>query len=64
MEPTLKKLSNITEDGVPVNNAGQGKVAGIGVGPSGEPAGRRSLLNRVRNMLKRKVPNVGSASTS
>ena len=50
---------SIKED-VAVNNVGQGNVAGVGVGPQGEPAGRKALLNKVKSMLKRKVPNVGS----
>ena len=50
---------HIKED-VAVNNVGQGNVAGLGVGPKGEPPGKRALLNRVRSLLKRKAPNVGS----
>lgn len=55
---TLNK-TNVGED-VAVNNAGQGNVAGIGVGPQGEPPKHRALLSKVKSMLKRKVPNVGS----
>lgn len=43
-----------------VNNAGGGQVAGIGVGSQGEPPKHKALLNRVKSILKRKVPNVGS----
>jgi len=50
---------HIKED-VAVNNVGQGNVAGLGVGPKGEPPGKTALLSRVRSLLKRKVPNVGS----
>lgn len=46
---------------VAVNNAGAGNIAGIGVGAQGEPPKSRALLKRVRNIMKRKVPNVGSA---
>jgi hypothetical protein len=40
-----------------VNAAGSGNVAGIGVGPQGEPGGRKSILSK---MLKRKPTNVGA----
>jgi hypothetical protein len=56
--------SNKLKEDVAVNNVGQGKIAGVGVGPAGEPGGRRALLNRVKTMLKRKVPNVGSTTSS
>jgi len=46
---------------VAANAVGGGKIAGVGVGPQGEPPGRTALLRRVKTMLKRKVPNVGSA---
>lgn len=49
----------IKED-VAVNNAGAGNVAGIGVGAQGEPPRQTALLKRIRNIMKRKVPNVGS----
>lgn len=55
----FRKSMKVKED-VAVNNAGQGNIAGIGVGPQGEPAGKRALLNKVKSMLKRKVTNVGS----
>lgn len=52
--------SKQTNEDVAVNNVGQGNVAGLGVGPQGEPPGRSALLKRIRNIMKRKVPNVGS----
>lgn len=45
---------------VAVNNAGQGNVAGIGVGPQGEPPGRRALLAKLKTLLKRNLPNTQS----
>lgn len=43
-------MTDIKED-APVNAAGSGAIAGIGVGPQGEPPGPQSILTR---MLKRK----------
>ncbi len=53
----------VKED-VAVNNVGQGNVAGLGVGPQGEPPAKTALLKRIRSMLKRKVPNVGTKLSS
>ena len=58
----LKKNFN-TED-VAVNNVGGGNVAGLGVGPQGEPPKHKALLSKLKTMLKRKVPNVGSKLSS
>jgi hypothetical protein len=52
------------KEDVAVNNVGQGNVAGLGVGPQGEPPKHKALLSKVKTMLKRKVPNVGAKSTS
>ena len=49
----------IKED-VAVNNVGQGNIAGVGVGPQGEPPRKTALLKKIKSMLKRKVPNVGT----
>ena len=38
----------ITEDGEPVNNAGSGNIAGIGVGPQGEPGIRPKQMNKYK----------------
>lgn len=46
---------------MPANVAGAGHVAGIGVGPQGEPPGPTALLDKLR-MLKRKKPNVSVAN--
>ena len=43
-------MTDIKED-APANAAGSGAVAGLGVGPQGEPPGPQSILTR---MLKRK----------
>lgn len=41
------------------NNVGGGQVAGLGVGPQGEPPmGRSAQLKRIKKMLRRKQPNV------
>lgn len=52
----------IKEDGMPVagdtggaaNIVGGGAIAGVGIGPQGEPPGKRGLLRKVRSMVKRK----------
>lgn len=49
----------IKED-VAVNNVGQGNIAGLGVGAQGEPPRKTALLKKIKSMLKRKVPNVGT----
>jgi hypothetical protein len=49
----------IKED-VAANNVGQGNIAGVGIGPKGEPPGKTALLNRVKSMLKRKPANVAT----
>ena len=48
--PSLRKFM---ED-APVNNVGDGKVAGLGVGPQGEPGGRKFILNK--KLMKRNKP--------
>lgn len=37
-----------TEDGAPVNSAGSGNIAGIGVGPDGEPGVSRPVQRRIQ----------------
>ena len=54
---TFKQFLYKEESPVPVNSAGTGSYAGIGVGPQGEPGGRKNIMNK---MIKRKVPNVGA----
>ena len=49
-------ILRLLEDGAPTNSAGGGAVAGIGVGPQGEPpVTRRTMLKRkMLEILKRK----------
>ncbi len=49
-----------TKEDVAASNVGSGNIAGVGVGPQGEPPKHKALLSKVKSMLKRKVPNVGS----
>lgn len=59
---TFKQFLLVKEESpVPVNAAGTGSIAGIGVGPQGEPGGRKSIMNK---MIRRKTPNVGSKVSS
>lgn len=46
-------MNNLKEDGAPFNNAGSGSIAGIGVGPNGEPPGPKSVITK---LLRRKKP--------
>lgn len=52
--------THIDEDAA-VNSAGSGNVAGIGVGPQGEPGGRKAIMNKV---FKRKASNVHNKSSA
>lgn len=49
-----KMASSVKED-VAINNVGGGQVAGVGVGPSGEPGGKKAKLLKT---LRRRLPNV------
>lgn len=51
---TEERLSEEGEGGLPANNVGGGKVAGLGVGPQGEPAGKL----KTKKILRRKVIDV------
>lgn len=46
--------THVHEDAA-VNSAGAGNVASIGIGPQGEPGGRKAIMNK---MFKRKAANV------
>lgn len=55
--PHWAKIKDVKEDAVAVNNVGGGQIAGVGVGPSGEPGGKKAKLLKT---LRRKQPNVGT----
>ncbi len=46
------KLAKKLVEDAPVNSAGNGGVAGIGVGPQGEPGGKKAKL--IKKILKRR----------
>jgi hypothetical protein len=48
----------VEEDGVPVNNVGGGQIAGVGIGPQGEPGVYLKKKKRriLTGLLKRKDP--------
>jgi hypothetical protein len=52
---TEAKMNEEGEGGLPANNVGGGKVAGLGVGAQGEPAGK---IKTKKKMLRRKVIDV------
>lgn len=52
---TEAKMTEEGEGGLPANNVGGGNIAGLGVGPKGEPPGKIKTKNK---MLKRKVIDV------
>jgi RecJ-like exonuclease len=55
-----KKLDNVKEDiAAPANSAGSGNIAGIGVGPQGEPG----IKKRKLIPFKRYINNNGGRST-
>lgn len=39
---------DVAEEGEVTNNAGDGRIDGIGIGPMGEPGIRRAVLARIR----------------
>lgn len=50
----MSYYNNLVEE-APANAVGGGNVAGIGVGPQGEPGGKAAVMKQI---LKRKKPNV------
>ena len=43
--------------GTPVNNTGDGEIAGLGVGPKGEPGvGKRKKVMPCKSFFRRKSP--------
>lgn len=53
-EACQQHLMMLSEEGA-VNNVGQGAIAGIGIGPQGEPPGRTALLRRMRMMTRKRL---------
>lgn len=45
-------FNNLVEDGIAVNSVGAGNVQGIGIGPKGEPGGKKALLGKI---MKRRI---------
>lgn len=52
-------LVSLQEDAVAANAVGGGNIAGVGIGPQGEPPGKLAVMKKAR-MLTRKKLNVGS----
>jgi len=58
-ESQVQYFKNLGEDGAPTNSAGSGQIAGIGVGPKGEPGvGQRKKPMLFKSFLRRKLPGV------
>ena len=53
-EACKQHLMMLSEDGV-VNNVGQGAIAGVGIGPQGEPPGKTALLRKMRMMTRKRL---------
>ena len=61
MKGAIDRLAkHLNKEDVAVNNVGQGNIAGVGVGPQGEPPAKTAMLRKIKTALKRKVPNVGT----
>lgn len=56
----LEQVALLEENGV-ANVVGGGKIAGVGIGPQGEPPVRLKASNK---MLRRKLPNVDTKLSS
>lgn len=52
----MSEAQMIVEE-MPTNVAGSGAIAGLGVGPDGEPPAETALLRKKKKMLKRKMLN-------
>ena len=64
VEACEKHLVSLQEDmAVAVNNVGQGNIAGVGIGPKGEPPGKVAVMTKAR-MLTRKKLNVGDTTST
>ena len=45
-------MSKINEDGAPTNCVGAGAIAGIGIGPQGEPGRKAQLMPLARRRVE------------
>lgn len=62
MKKLVRKIAEEGEGGgTPTNNAGSGNIAGIGVGPQGEPGISPRVQASHRNRIRRRSPPVGLA---
>lgn len=52
IEEGLTSYMSLVEEGVPANNAGGGAIAGIGVGPDGEPGFSKAQMARYKKKNK------------
>lgn len=56
-----KLIEHLQEDGMAANAVGGGYIAGVGIGPQGEPPmGRAAHLKMLRKVMKRKKSNVAN----
>ena len=51
-----KPIQKEDGEGAPANNAGGGQIAGIGVGPQGEPGKKKNKLLPFMAFVRRKPP--------
>lgn len=56
VDKVCKPLQNEDGEGAPANNAGGGQIAGIGVGPQGEPGKKKNKLLPFMAFVRRKPP--------
>lgn len=61
-EACRQHLMMLSEEGA-VNNVGQGAIAGVGIGPQGEPPGKTALLRRMRMMTRKRLNVANKFST-
>lgn len=58
MAAVNKKVGRIKEE-APTMSAGSGKIAGMGVGPQGEPGVKPAAMNRYKKKNQAEAPKVG-----
>ncbi len=49
-------FAKLIEDAVPMNSCSAGQVAGIGIGPKGEPGVKRRKLKRFSHLMRQSTP--------